>query len=240
MMMNLRGMAVVLGLFFSASIAAETIEANLKKTLQVKLGEGAVIESVQKTNYSGMYEVKIGNEIVYTDAEGKYIFIGRVVEAESSKDLTQARLDELNRVKFSDLPLELAAKSVKGSGKRVLAVFEDPNCGYCKRFRKTLSEAKDITVYTFMYPILGEDSKAKVRNLWCSSDKVKAWDDWMLAGKAPAVAPESCNSSAIDKVIELGRKYNIRGTPTVIFADGSRAPGAMDAKALEGKLTSLK
>jgi thiol:disulfide interchange protein DsbC len=122
----------------------------------------------------------------------------------------------------------------------VIAVFEDPNCGYCKRFRKSLVEVKDLTVYTFMYPVLGDDSLKKVKNLWCTADRAKAWDDWMLEGKAPPAAGESCSTAAIDKVIELGKKYRVTGTPTIIFADGSRIPGAIDTKTLENKLAQVK
>ena len=230
----------LLSVTMSLTACADSVEANIKKTLQKHLGAGTPIETVVKTPYSGLYEVKIGAEIVYTDAEGKYIFIGRVVEAESSKDLTEARLEEVNKIKFADLPLDLAAKSVRGNGKRVIAVFEDPNCGYCKRFRKTLGEINDVTVYTFMYPILGEDSKTKVKNIWCSADRAKAWDDWMLNAKVPAAAPSSCSAAANDKVIEIGRKLGVSGTPTVFFTDGTRVPGALEAKKLEAKLASIK
>ncbi len=233
-------LAAALPMAATTTALAQSAEANIKKMLQQRIGDGAPIESVTKTPYSGLYEVKIGPEIVYTDADAKFVFIGRIVDAETSKDMTQARIDELNRIKFADLPLDLAAKSVKGNGKRVVAVFEDPNCGYCKRFRKTLSEMKDLTIYTFMYPILGEDSKSKARNMWCAADKAKAWDEWMLNGKVAPAAPESCKAAEIDKVVELGKKYNVRGTPTVFFTDGSRIPGAIDAKALESKLASLK
>ncbi len=230
----------LLSVTLSLTACADSVEANIKKTLQKHLGAGTPIETVAKTPYSGLYEVKIGAEIVYTDAEGKYIFIGRVVEAESSKDLTEARLEEVNKIKFADLPLDLAAKSVKGNGKRVIAVFEDPNCGYCKRFRKTLGEINDVTVYTFMYPILGEDSKTKVKNIWCSADRAKAWDDWMLNAKVPAAAPSSCSAAANEKVIEIGRKLGVSGTPTMFFTDGTRVAGALEAKKLEAKLASIK
>jgi thiol:disulfide interchange protein DsbC len=230
----------LLSVTLSLTACADSAEANIKKTLQKHLGAGTPIETISKTPYSGLYEVKIGAEIVYTDAEGKYIFIGRIVEAESSKDLTEARLEEVNKIKFTDLPLDLAAKSVKGNGKRVIAVFEDPNCGYCKRFRKTLNEINDVTVYTFMYPILGEDSKTKVKNIWCSADRAKAWDDWMLNAKVPAAAPSSCSAAANDKVVEIGRKLGVSGTPTVFFTDGTRVPGALDSKKLEAKLASIK
>jgi thiol:disulfide interchange protein DsbC len=136
-------LAFIAAATLSLSALAESTKANIKKILQQRMGEGASIETVIKTSYGGLYEVKIGNELVYTDAEAKFVFIGRVVDTETSKDYTQARLDEINRIKFSDLPLEAAVKTVKGNGKRVIAVFEDPNCGYCKRFRKTINETKD-------------------------------------------------------------------------------------------------
>jgi thiol:disulfide interchange protein DsbC len=220
---------------------AETLEEKLKKTLTQRLGDGTQIETIIKTPYNGLYEVKVGNEIIYSDVEGKFVFIGRILDTETSKDITQARLDEINKIKFTDLPLDAAIKSVKGNGKRVIAVFEDPNCGYCKRFRKTLGDTKDITVYTFMYPILSDDSRTKVKNVWCSADKAKTWDEWMVNGKTPAAAAESCNATAsTDKVVELGRKLKVTGTPTIFFTDGSRVPGAIDSKALESRLAAIK
>ena len=219
---------------------SQTQEAKLRKLLQNRLGADATVEAITKTPYAGLYEAKVGKEIIYTDAEAHYVFIGHVFEAETMKDLTQAKLDDLSRIKFSELPLDMATKSVKGNGKRVIAVFEDPNCGYCKRFRKGLADVKDITVYTFMYPILGEDSTKKAKDMWCAPDRAKAWDDWMIDGKAAPQAPESCNASVIDKVVEMGKRYNVTGTPTIIFSDGTRIPGAIDAKALEIKLARVK
>ena len=234
---------ILLSVFFALAsqlVWADTQEASVKKLLQPKVGEGAVIESVVKTPFANIFEVKIGDELIYTDSEAKFIFIGRLIDAQSSRDLTQARLDEMNRIKFSDLPLDLALKSVKGNGKRVIAVFEDPNCGYCKRFRKTINEMKDITVYTFMYNILSDDSRTKSKNIWCSADKLKAWDDWMINNKTPAAAAETCTTTPHEKVLELGKKYKVTGTPTIFFTDGSRIPGAIDAKMLEAKLAAIK
>lgn len=222
-------------------VLAETVEEKLKKTLTQRLGEGTQVETIIKTPYNGLYEVKVGSEIIYSDAEGKFVFIGRILETETSKDITQARLDEINKIKFSDLPLEASIKSVKGNGKRMIAVFEDPNCGYCKRFRKTLADTKDITIYTFMYPLLSDDSRAKVKNVACSADKAKVWDDWMINGKTPPAAAESCNATAsTEKLLELGRKLKVTGTPTIFFIDGTRVPGAIDAKTLESRLAAAK
>lgn len=216
-------------------------EATVRKLIQPQLGnEAPAIDSVTKTPYSGLYEIRIGSDIFYTDEKGRYLFIGRILDTKTMEDHTRARIDELTKVQFSDLPLDLALKTVKGNGKRTIAVFEDPNCGYCKRFRKTLQEMDDITIYTFMYNILSPDSTVKSKNVWCSADRNKAWDDWMLKGKTPPTAPESCTATPNDKVFALGQKLKITGTPTVFFTDGTRVPGAIDAKALEAKLSSIK
>ena len=232
--------AVLLATGLLAScVEAQNTEATIKKALEPKLG-GAKIESVRETPYGGLYEVRVAGDILYTDKKGDYLFIGHVYDTKSSTDLTRARIDEINKVKFSELPLEMALKQVKGNGKRVIAVFEDPNCGYCKRLRQTtLAELDNVTIYTFMYNILSEDSFAKSKNIWCAPDRVKAWDDWMIAGKLPPAAPAACETPN-DKVVALGQKLKIQGTPAIFFTDGSRIPGAVDLKTLEAKLQSLK
>ncbi|RZI44983.1 DsbC family protein [Herbaspirillum sp. HC18] len=221
------------------AFAQSAQEAAIRKAVEPRLGEGAKIESITKTPYNGLYELRVGGDIFYTDAKGDYLFIGRIIDTKTFQDQTKARLDEINKIKFSDLPFDSALKMVKGNGKRVIAVFEDPNCGYCKRFRQTLSEMDNVTVYTFMYNILSEDSAVKSRNIWCSADRAKAWDEWMLKGKAADVAPANCTAPN-DKILALGQKMKITGTPTIFFADGTRIPGAVDGKTLESKFASIK
>jgi thiol:disulfide interchange protein DsbC len=234
-------LAVLLATGLIAScVGAETpVEASIKKALEPRLG-GAKIESVKETPYAGLYEVHVAGDILYTDKKGEYLVIGHVYDAKTSQDLTRARIDDINKIKFSDLPLEQAIKQVKGDGKRVIAVFEDPNCGYCKRLRQTtLKNMDNVTIYTFLYNILSEDSFTKSKNIWCAPDRAKAWDDWMINGKLPANAAASCEAPN-DKVLALGQKLHIQGTPAIFFADGSRIPGAVDQKTLEEKLSSLK
>jgi thiol:disulfide interchange protein DsbC len=240
--MKMRKLAMALAslMLMSCADAQDVTEAKIKKNLEPKLGEGVKIDSVKKTPYAGLYEVRVGNEIRYTDQTGSYLIVGHVFDLKSSEDLTQARIDDLSKIKFDELPTELALKTVKGNGKRVIAVFEDPNCGYCKRFRQqTLSQVDNVTVYTFMYNILSPDSSTKSQNIWCSADRNKAWDEWMVKGKMAAAAPAGCTSPN-EKVLALGQKLNINGTPAIFFADGSRVPGAIDARALETKLASIK
>jgi thiol:disulfide interchange protein DsbC len=224
----------------SVAVSAQSTEETLKKTLEPRLGDGAKIESVTKTPYSGLYEVQIDGDIVYTDAKGELLFIGRVVDSKTFRDYTKERVQSLNSVKFSDLPLDLAIKTVKGNGKRVIAVFEDPNCGYCKQLHKNLQAVDNLTVYTFTYNILSKDSIAKSHDILCSANPTQAWSDWMINGKVPAKAAASCPNDVHDKVFALGRSLKITGTPTVFFTDGSRIPGAIDAKGLEQKLATVK
>ncbi|HEV7855476.1 MAG TPA: DsbC family protein [Herminiimonas sp.] len=231
--------AVLSGLLLTTAFAETAQEAAVRKAIEPRLGPDAKVESVTKTPYAGLYEVQVNGDIIYTDIKAQYLFVGRVVDTKTYQDYTKARLDEINKVSFADLPLNLAMKNVKGNGKRVIAVFEDPNCGYCKHFDQTLQGIDNITVYTFLYNILSPDSITKARDVWCAADRNKAWDDWMLNGKAAPTAPDNC-SAPHEQVLALGKRMKITGTPTIIFADGSRVPGAIDAKALEAKLATLK
>jgi thiol:disulfide interchange protein DsbC len=236
----IKGIAIAFFALASAAACGETAqEAAIKKLIEPRLGENAKVDSVIKTPYAGLFEVRTNGDIIYTDEKAKYLFVGRVIDTKTFQDYTKDRVDEISKIKFSDLPFDSALKMVRGDGKRVIAVFEDPNCGYCKRFRQTLQALENVTVYTFMFNILAEDSAVKSRNIWCAEDHSKAWDEWMLHGKMPATAPASCTSPN-DKILALGKSMKINGTPTVFFTDGTRIPGAVDAKALETKLASLK
>lgn len=220
-------------------MAENSQEAAVRKLIEPKLGKNAKIDSVTKTPYSGLFEVHVGAEIIYTDKDAKYFIVGNVIDAESSTNYTKQRIDEFNRINFADLPLESALKMVKGNGKRIIATFEDPNCGPCKQIRRNIQAMDNITVYTFMYNILAEDSASKARNIWCSADKNKAWDEWMLNGKSAPVAEANCVTPN-EKILALGKKLRINATPTTLFIDGSRLAGAVDAKTLESKFAALR
>lgn len=209
-------------------------EAEVKKNIEAWLGKNAPqIESVRKTGALGLYEVQLDGDLIYTDEKASYVILGEIVDTKTRRNLTEERKQKLSQIKFSDLPLDLAVKQVKGNGKRVLATFEDPNCSYCRKLAKELQGVSDVTIYTFLYPILSPDSSEKAKNLWCAGDRVKAWNELMVDGKAPAGA--NCDHPT-DKVVAIGRKLNIRGTPTMFFADGSRVPGYMPAPMLEKAL----
>lgn len=210
-------------------------EAEIRKSL-ASIPQLGQIDDVRKSPMPGLYEVRAGFDVYYTDESGKYLMQGALIDVPNRRNLTEERVAELSKVKFDQLPLNDAFKIVRGNGTRKLAVFEDPNCGYCKLFEKDLRNVKDVTVYLFLYPILGPDSAVKSRDIWCAKDKGAAWNAWMQDGAKPATA--QCDTGALQRNVAFGRKYNITGTPTLIFADGSRAPGAISAAQVEQLLSA--
>ena len=228
---------VLLGLACASAVAGAS-EATVKAAMQKKYPD-IVVESVTKTPLPGIYEVFANGDLIYTDEKAAYLFVNaNLVDTEKKTSLSEERMNQLTSVKFDQLPLDLAFKKVKGKGTRKLAVFEDPNCGYCKKFEQDLAKINDVTIYVFLYPVLGPDSLAKAKSIWCSKDRVKAWDDQLLNGVAPT-APGTCDTSAIDKTVAFGKQKGIKGTPTMFFADGQRVPGAIPAEVIEQRFAAV-
>ncbi|MCK0509504.1 DsbC family protein [Aromatoleum anaerobium] len=216
---------------------AHADEGSVRKAVEGFVGS-PVVESVARMPYGGLYEVVLkSGEIVYTDEKVSFLIDGRVIDTKTRRDVTQARMTQLSAIDFGTLPLDQAIKQVKGNGKRVIVSFEDPNCGYCKRLGKELAQLKDVTVYTFLYPILSPDSTEKSRHIWCAEDRAKAWSDWILNAKVPASA--SCDSSVVERNVTLGQKLRINGTPTMFLADGRRLGGYLPAAELEQALLEV-
>ena len=217
---------------------AQADEADIRKAMESKLG--TKVESVNKSGYLGLYEVYADGNIFYTDEKmTAFLVNAQLIDGKSMKNVTEERMRKLTAIKFSELPLERAIKQVRGDGKRILATFEDPNCGYCKRLAKDLQKLENVTIYTFLYPILSEDSVRKSKQIWCAADRAKTWNDWMVDGKTPP-AKDDCDTSAIGRNQEYGRKLNITGTPTLFFSDGERVPGAVPLAHIEQRLNQGK
>lgn len=223
--------APALLLFFAAVCFAQSDIAAVKKAIAEKFPEAGGSIEVTKTAF-GWYEVYAGGRLFYTDENVTYFFLGNIVDAKSMSNITQQRLQKLTAIKFDSLPLDLAIKTVKGNGKRKVAVFSDPDCPYCKRLEKDLVNVTDVTIYTFLYPIasLHPDAERKSKAIWCSSNRQKAWDDFMLRGVAPA--DKNCDTP-ISEIQAVGQKYKMNGTPTLVFADGRVVPGAIPASDME-------
>jgi thiol:disulfide interchange protein DsbC len=225
-------------LALGCALAATAGEAEIRKNLASRIPQFAKIDEITKAAMPGLYEVRInGFEIYYTDEQGNYLLQGSLIDVNARRNLTEEKIEKLSQVAFDKLPVKDAFKIVRGNGKRKLAVFEDPNCGYCKQFEADLTKVDNVTIHLFLYPVLGPDSIVKSRNIWCAKDKAKAWTDWMVRGIVAETA--ECDTAALVRNREFGQKYNITGTPTLIFSDGSRAPGAIPAAQVEKQLAAL-
>ncbi len=214
-------------------------EAAIRKNLTERL-QFPQIDEITKTPIAGVYEVRVGTDVLYTDEQGDHLIEGHLMDTRTRVNLTEARIAKLTAVDFASLPLKDAIVWKQGSGARKLAVFADPNCGYCKRFERDLQQVKDVTVYTFLYPVLGKDSADKSRNIWCAKDSTKVWRDWMIEGSLPAQAPAKCDTGALQRNMALGMKHKMNGTPTLVFEDGTRAPGALNAEQVEKRLVASR
>ena len=235
---NLKHVSISLLLLGMASSVFALNEKQIRTEIQKRLGTSANVRNVTPSPIPGLFEVQVNNEIFYTDSNAKYLIQGEMVELASGNNLTTKRQEDINRIKWSDLPQAQAFKVVRGNGSRQIAVFSDPNCGYCKRLEKTLQQLDNVTIYNYLIPILSADSALKSKQIWCAADQQKVWNDWMLNNLGPSGRSDCANP--IDKNLTLAKNYGINGTPTIFFTDGSRFPGAVQLADIEKKLASLK
>ena len=224
--------AALLATGLSWSLGAHAQEAAIRKNLIERVPQLQQIDEITKSAMPGLYEVRYnGTDILYTDAEGNFLIQGSLIDTKQKRNLTEERIDKLTAVAFDSLPLKDAFTIVRGNGKRKLAIFEDPNCGFCKRFERELEKLDDVTVHVFLYPILGPDSVVKSEHIWCAQDKAKAFTDWMTRGVVPTQA--SCDTGALQRNVAFGQQNRITGTPTTFFVDGTRVAGAVPLDRIE-------
>jgi thiol:disulfide interchange protein DsbC len=219
-----------------ALVPVQAGEVEIRKAIAERLPNFPKPDEISKTAIPGIWEIRVGADVLYTDENGDHVFEGAIIETKSRTNLTQERIDKLTAIDFKALPLKDAMVVKQGKGTRRLAVFADPNCGYCKRFERDLLAVKDVTIYTFLLPILGEDSALKSRDIWCSKAAMQAWREWMVEDKTPARAMGTCDVAALERNVAFARKYRVNSTPALLFEDGRRAPGALSTDEVEKRL----
>ncbi|MDP3252048.1 MAG: DsbC family protein [Hydrogenophaga sp.] len=230
---------LLLAALAALSLGALAQEAAIRKALVERLPNLPNIEEVTKTPVPGIWEVRLaGNRLLYSDNSGNYIFQGALIDARNRVNLTEARIGQLTAIDFKDLPLKDAFKLVKGKGTRQMAVFEDPNCSYCKRLHRELAKIDDLTIHVFLIPVLGDDSVEKTQRIWCAKDKSKTYAGWMLNNQPPE--PASCDTAAIERNSKLASDHGISGTPTLFFTNDKRVPGFITADRIEAMLKEAK
>jgi len=228
-------LTLVAGAFVVPAVQAQTADnAKLESVRDaVKKAFDVEVTRVQPTDYANLYEVQLGGNIVYTNEKAEFVLAGNLVDAKTKRDVTTERIEEISKVDFSTLPLAQAVKLVKGNGARKMAVFEDPNCGYCKKLHKELTTLDNVTVYTFLFPILAPDSVTKANNVWCAKNQATVWTDWMNKGIEP---PAATCETPIEKNLALGQKLAVQGTPAIFFESGNRVNGYVPAARLNQEL----
>jgi len=234
---SLKTLAIVLTVL-ATTAHAEQGESNLEaigNKLRT-LYPATQFNEIRPSQFEGMYEVVMGKNVGYTDGEGRYFLFGHVFDMQTRQDLTQQRIDELNKVNFSELPLKDAIKEVRGKGQRKLVVFSDPDCPYCKKLEQDLPKLDNVTIYTFPMPLEGLHPNAPqtAKSIWCSSKRQSAWHDYLVSNKQPTANTDCANP--IDRNIQLGQKLGINGTPTLVAEDGRVMPGAASAEQIENWL----
>jgi thiol:disulfide interchange protein DsbC len=239
--------AGVLGLVVLAPVFAQTAatkappagsaEAQVAARFAEKSG-GMKPDQVFKSR-GGLYEVLVGGQLFYVDSGVNFVIAGRMFDPSTREDLTQKRLDAALKVDFKALPFDQAIKTTRGDGSRTIVTFEDPNCPYCKRLWQNIAGMQNVTIYTFLYPILSPDSTEKARAIWCAKDRASTWDQYMVANQPPPPAPTEC-TTPLEQNLVLGKQLGISGTPMIIFTDGSRVPGAVPMSTLEQRIAAAK
>ena len=229
-------------LFFTApGLAADdaAVATAIRNTLATRLPNLPHIDEITRSPVPGLWEVRLGSQVIYSDAQGSFVIEGEIIDTAQHANITQARIDKLTAVDFAKLPLKDAVVWKQGTGARKLVVFADPNCGYCKKLERDLVNVPDITVFTFMIPILGGDSPEKARDIWCSKDNGKVWRSWMINGATPPAATAQCDTAALSRNLALGQKHGVTGTPSLVFENSERVPGILSAEDLEKKFAVL-
>lgn len=230
--------AGVLALALCAS-ACLADEAAIRVNLAKRLSGFQKIDEISTSAAPGLFELRVGNEIFYTDANGDFLFEGHLIDTKSKVNITAREMERISAIAFEALPLGNSFVSKQGDGTRKLAIFADPNCGYCKKIESELRTLNNITVFTFLTPILGADSVAKSRNIWCSPEIAKAWNEWMTDGRPPRGAPERCGAAVLESNVDFARKHRITGTPTLVFEDGKVIRGGIDGEQIEAALLAV-
>jgi thiol:disulfide interchange protein DsbC len=236
----LRSTTLALALTAALAHSAFAQEAQIRKNLAERLPDFPKIDEVNKTPIPGLYEVRIGTEIVYTDEHGDHVIQGNIIDTKTRSDVTQARIDKITAIDFAALPLKDAIVWKQGTGARKLVVFADPNCGYCKKFETEMQQVTNVTVYTFLLPILGGDSSEKSKNIWCAKDNGAVWRDWMIKGAAAPRSMGTCDTSALQRNVAMAKKFRVNGTPALVFEDGKRVPGALPPAEVERQLVASR
>ena len=252
MNMFVRALRVLLaGMLALACAAAWSDEAAIRKNWNLHNPKGPPIDEVAKTPIAGLYELRVGGDIVYSDESANYLIYpsrdvtdgrlpdGHLLDTRTKTDLTDQRLQKILEKEVPRLPFGDALVFKQGTGARRMVVFEDPNCHFCRDAERSFMQLKDVTIYTFLIPILGQDSVDKARTIWCSKNNAQVWRNWMLQNVMPPRPMGKCDVAVLERNLDLAARHHLNYTPAIIFDDGSRFAGNADLEHLNKRLDEV-
>lgn len=212
-----------------ATSAAERTAETIRKAIP-----DMPIKAVNTSPIPGVYELIVGDSIYYSNSTGTHVINGHMFDMRTKSDLTAARLAEITRINWSDLPMDKAIVSGPENGLK-MAVFTDPDCPYCKRLEEQLAKLDGIRVYTFLFPLtqIHPNAYAKSESIWCAKDQAQALHDVMINGVA---LPKADCKTPLDELMALGTKMNVMGTPTIFAEDGRKFAGGVPLEQIKAWL----
>lgn len=225
MLKKILALTLAVGLSSLSIASVETVKAKLAQQYP-----NVKINDLKITEMSGLYSGTLDNQIVYVNEDAQHIFVGSMIRLKDQHNLTKDLTLQQNMVDFKKLPLNDAVKTVRGNGKRQLAIFSDPNCPYCKTLEGNLAQLNDVTIYTFIYPIKTQ-SIIPSKQIWCSANKEFAWKNLLQKGIKPTAAADC--ATPIERNLELGKRLGLNGTPAIIFSNGYKVMGAYPAEKIQ-------
>lgn len=205
----------------------DAIRQSLKKAMP-----SLKIDSIKTSEIEGMYEVALGGTILYVSGNGKYLIEGHLIDIAAKKDLTDVKLSDIRRQTIESFGEENMIIFKPEKSKHKVTVFTDIDCGYCRKLHSEMSEymAEGITVQYLFFPRAGKgsDSYNKAVSVWCADNRKAALT---AAKKGDTPEAKKCDNP-IDKHMQLGAEFEVRGTPMIVTEKGTVLPGYVPAKRL--------
>jgi thiol:disulfide interchange protein DsbC len=220
----------------SIAHASDDVSSTLLQTLRTRFPTIRIM-AVQPSPVPGLYQVIAGDQVVYTDASGDHMIVGRMMDTKTRQDMSAQVLDSYYTIDFKSLPFGQAIKIVKGKGEHKIALFADPDCPYCKQLEQNMKSLNNVTVYLFLFPLeqVHPHATADATAIWCSPDRASAWTNWMLNGTQIPTGG-SCANDPITNIHALADSLHVHATPTIFLENGKRIDGAVPTSQLEGMI----
>ena len=227
------GATVLLGLMAGAASAADEGGTAALKAMFPNA------DSIEATPVSGVYEIREGYQLRYTDATGRYGFTQDLVDATTGENLTESKRRALRKELFDSISNWDTIDFIPENAAHKIVVFTDISCGYCRQLHGQIGlyNDKGIGVHYLAFPRAGAGSETwnQMQSIWCSDDRRATIT---LAKAGLPVTSNACDSDSVAKHVQLGAQLGLGGTPMLLTADGQIIPGYVPPDQLQSMLNA--